>query len=90
MRRRRVTSEPNPIDRVQTGIRLERRLVKVLKALAEYYDLPLGELIEDLVVSTFAGRRPFSAAALARAAEFMKLYGLDLDSMPGASVEDRP
>jgi predicted DNA-binding ribbon-helix-helix protein len=75
--------------RVQTGIRLEKHLVKVLKALAEYYDLPLGELLEDLVVSTFAGRKPFSEAALARAAEFMRLYGLDLDSMPGAHAEER-
>jgi predicted DNA-binding ribbon-helix-helix protein len=85
---RRRDAPPAP-DRVQTGFRLERRLVKVLKALAEYYDLPLGELIEDLVASTFAGRRPFSAAALARATEFMRLYGLDLDAMRGARAEER-
>jgi predicted DNA-binding ribbon-helix-helix protein len=33
-------------ERVQTGVRLEKRLVKVLKALAEIYDLSLGELLE--------------------------------------------
>jgi predicted DNA-binding ribbon-helix-helix protein len=87
--RTKATRTPNTVERVQTGIRLEKRLVKVLKALAAYYDIPLAELIEDLVVSTFAGRKPFSTAALARAAEFMRLYGLDLDSMPGAQAEER-
>jgi hypothetical protein len=42
-------------DRVQTGVRLEMRLVKVLKALAELYDLSLGELLEDLVRDAFRG-----------------------------------
>jgi hypothetical protein len=87
--RSKATATPNPVARVQTGIRLEKRLVKVLKALAAYYDLPLGELLEDLVVSTFAGRKPFSAAALARVAELMRIYGLDLNSMPGAQAEER-
>ena len=51
-------------DRVQTGVRMDRRLVKVLKALAEYYDLALGDLLEDLVRSTFAGRSSFSVRLL--------------------------
>jgi predicted DNA-binding ribbon-helix-helix protein len=46
-------------DRVQTGVRLERRLVKVLKALAALQDLSLGEFLEDLVRDAFAGRQPF-------------------------------
>jgi predicted DNA-binding ribbon-helix-helix protein len=87
--RSKATAAPNHVARVQTGIRLEKRLIKVLKALAEYYDLPLGELLEDVLVSVFAGRKPFSNAALARAAELMRIYGLDLDSMPGAHAEER-
>ncbi|HEY6323441.1 MAG TPA: hypothetical protein VJA16_18015 [Thermoanaerobaculia bacterium] len=75
--------------RVQTGVRIEKRLVKVLKALAEYYDVALGELIEDLVVCILAGRKPFSAAALARAAELMTIYGLDLNSLPAAHAAER-
>jgi hypothetical protein len=67
-------------DRVQTGVRLERRLVKVLKALAELYDLSLGEFLEDLVRDAFAGRQPLSDVALAQVAELMRIYGLD----PGA------
>jgi len=77
------------LDRVQTGVRLEKQLVKVLKALAEYYDLSLGELLESLVVTAFAGRRPLSDSAMARAAELMRIYGLDLDSIPGALAEER-
>jgi hypothetical protein len=63
-------------DRVQTGVRLERQLVKVLKALAELYDLSLGEFLEDLVRDAFAGRQPFSDVALDQAAELMRIYGL--------------
>ena len=86
MRKRKT--QPRDAERVQTGVRIEKRLVKVLKALAEFYDLPLGELIEDLVISTFAGRRPFSAAALARASELMRIYGLDFDTLPAAHADE--
>jgi len=67
---------PGP-ERTQTGVRLEKRLLKVLKALAELYDLSLAEFIEDLVRDAFAGRQPLSGAALAQAAELMRIYGLD-------------
>jgi predicted DNA-binding ribbon-helix-helix protein len=63
-------------DRVQTGVRLEKRLVKVLKALAELYDLSLGELLEDLVRDAFAGRQPLSDVALGQAAELIRIHGL--------------
>ena len=38
------------IDRVQLGARMEKRLVKVLKGLAEYLDMPLGELLEGMAL----------------------------------------
>ena len=49
---------------MQTGVRIERRLVKVLKAVAELYDLSLGEFLEDMVRDAFAGRQPLSDVAL--------------------------
>ena len=76
------------LDRVQTGVRMERRLVKVLKALAEFYDLSLGDLLEDLVLATFAARKPFSEAALARIGDLMRLYGLELPTVPRIPVEE--
>jgi len=65
------------IERVQTGVRMEKRMVKVLKAVAEFYDLSLGELLENLVLSTFAGRSLFSDPALALVSELARIYGLD-------------
>ena len=73
-----MTRQPQPgPDRVQTGLRMERRLVKVLKAVAEFYDLSLGELLENLVLCTFAGRNLFSDPALALVGELARIYGLD-------------
>lgn len=72
------------VERVQTGVRMEKRLVKVLKALAELYDLSLGDLLEGIVLHTFAGRTPFSAPSLRRIAELERIYGLDPAPGPGA------
>jgi hypothetical protein len=68
---------------------MEKRLVKVCRALAELYDLRLGEFLEDLVRDAFSGRQTFSAVALARTAERMRIYGPDLESIPGAGREER-
>ena len=34
------------VERTQTGVRMEKRILKVLKALAEYHDISLGDLLE--------------------------------------------
>lgn len=66
------------IERVQTGVRLERRLVKVMKGTAEYLDMSMGDLIEGIVLHTFEGSAPFSDETLARVAQLKDIYGLDL------------
>jgi hypothetical protein len=71
---------PIPVERVQTGVRLEKRLVKVLKALAELKDLTLGDLLEGIVLHAFDGKAPFSAETLKQIAELKRLYGMTLDS----------
>lgn len=68
------------VERVQTGVRLEKRLLKVLKALAELYDLSLGDLLEGIVLHAFDGKSPFSDETLRRIADLKRIYGLDLDS----------
>jgi hypothetical protein len=68
------------VERVQTGVRLERHMLKVLKALAEYHDMTLGDLIEGIVLHAFEGRSAFGAASLERIHEFKRLYGLSLDA----------
>jgi hypothetical protein len=68
------------IERVQTGVRMEKRLLKVLKALAEYHDMSLGDLLEGIVLHAFDGKTPFSPASLERVRDLKKFYDLDLDS----------
>jgi hypothetical protein len=73
-------SYPIPsIVRVQTGVRMEKRMVKVLKALAEYHDLSLGELLEGIVLHAFANTPPFSADSLQRIAQLKQVYEMDYD-----------
>jgi len=55
-----MTDQTYPVERVQTGVRIEKRLLKVLKAFAEYHDLTLGDLLEGIVLHAFDGKSPFS------------------------------
>jgi hypothetical protein len=66
------------VTRTQTGVRLERRLLKVLKALATELDMSLGELIEGIALHAFEGKAPFSAATLKKIRALKAVYGLDL------------
>ena len=66
------------ITRVQTGVRLERRLLKVLKALAADLEMSLGDLLEGIVLHAFESKTPFSAATLRKIRALKAVYGLDL------------
>lgn len=67
------------IQRIQTGVRMERRIVKVLKGLAEYHDMSLGDLLEGIVLHAFEGKAPFtSQGSLERISALKQVYGLDL------------
>jgi hypothetical protein len=68
------------IERSQTGVRMEKRLLKVLKALAEYHDLSLGDLLEGIVLHAFEGKAPFGSESLQKIADLKKIYGLDLNA----------
>jgi predicted DNA-binding ribbon-helix-helix protein len=68
------------IERVQTGVRLEKRILKVLKAFAEYHDMTLGDVLEGIVLHAFDGKTPFNQASLERIRDLKKFYELDLDS----------
>jgi hypothetical protein len=68
------------VERVQTGVRMEKRLLKVLRAFADYHDLNLGDLLEGIVLHAFDGKCPFSTDSLGRIKDLKKFYGLDLDS----------
>jgi hypothetical protein len=66
------------IERVQTGVRLEKRLLKVLKGLAESLDLSLGDLLEGMALHALENKPPFSATTLKKIADLKRVYGLDL------------
>jgi predicted DNA-binding ribbon-helix-helix protein len=66
------------ITRTQTGVRLENRLLKVLKGLATELDMSLGDLLEGIVLHAFEGKAPFSAATLRKVKALRAVYGLDL------------
>lgn len=81
------------IERVQTGVRLERRILKVLKSLAETLDLSLGDLLEGIVLHAFEGKTPFGAKTLEQIELLRRVYGLDLtaaDSHRLAEADDVP
>ena len=66
------------VERVQSGVRMERRLLKVLKATAEYLDLSLGDLLEGIVLHAFEQKSPFNDATVATISKLKAVYGLDL------------
>ena len=66
------------VSRTQTGVRIESSLLKVLKALAEYTDLSLGDLLEGIVLHAFEGKAPFSAETRKVIEQLKSVYGCDL------------
>ena len=68
------------VQRVQTGVRMEKRILKVLKAFGEYHDMTLGDLLEGIVLHAFDGKSPFGVESLRRIGDLKRFYGLDLDS----------
>lgn len=69
------------VERVQTGVRMEKRLVKVLKGTAEYLDMSLGDLLEGIVLHAFDGQTPpFSEETRAKIAALRQVYDCDLNA----------
>ena len=66
------------IERIQTGIRLGKRILKVLKGLAAYHEMTLGDLIEGICLHAFEGKVPFNEKSLKKIAEIKRVYGLEL------------
>lgn len=68
------------VERVQIGARMEKNLVKVLKALAEYFDISLGDLLEGIALHAFERKHPFSEETLKRIAQLKEVYGMGYDA----------
>lgn len=77
------------IERVQTGVRMERRILKVLKALAEFKNMTLGDLLEGIVLHAFEGKSPFSNETLRKISDLKEIYGLDLTARASHRLKDK-
>jgi hypothetical protein len=78
------------VDRVQTGVRIEKRTLKVLKALAAHLEVGLGDLLEGVVLHAFEGKTPFSPATLAKIKQMRSLYGLTLTAADSHKLTEAP
>ena len=81
--------EPVVVERVQTGVRMEKRMLKVLKALAEQKDMTLGDLLEGIVLHAFEGKAPFSPQTLKEIEQFRSLYGMTLKASDSHRLKER-
>ena len=81
--------ETYEVERVQTGVRFEKRILKVLKGLAEYHDMSLGDLLEGIVLHVFEGKLPFGKESIAKIAELKKVYHLDLTAKASHKLVER-
>lgn len=77
------------VERVQTGVRMEKRLLKVLKGLAELKDMSLGDLLEGIVLHAFEGKAPFSAETLKDIEKLRGIYGLTLRAADSHQLKER-
>jgi predicted DNA-binding ribbon-helix-helix protein len=80
---------PRTVERIQTGVRLEKRLLKVLKGLAEYLDLSLGDLLEGIALHALENKPPFKRLTLEKIAQLRRVYGFDLVAADSHRLRER-
>ncbi|MGE5187085.1 MAG: hypothetical protein ACM31C_33780 [Acidobacteriota bacterium] len=78
------------IQRVQTGVRMEKRMLHMLKALAGALDLTFGDLLEGLVLHAFEGKAPFGPETLAKIEALREVYGFDLTAADSHLLVEAP
>lgn len=79
------------IERVQTGLRLEKRTLKVLKGLAEYLDISMGDLLEGIALHSFEGKAPpFNNETLKKIKQLKAVYDLDLTAADSHKLIETP
>ena len=89
MTKRQIEEDFVEVERVQTGVRIEKRLLKVLKAVAELKEMTLGDLLEGIVLHAFEGKVPFSEQTLKEIEQFRNLYGMTLRASNSHRLKER-
>jgi len=78
------------VERIQTGVRMEKHLVKVMKGTAEYLDMSLGDLLEGVVLHAFDGKpSPFSKDVLSKIASLKKIYCCNLGAAASHKMTEK-
>jgi hypothetical protein len=85
-----MSQKPIIVERVQTGVRIEKRLLKVMKALADSLDITLGDLLEGVMLHAFEGKATFSAPTRRKIAELRKVFGLTLTAANAHNLKEKP
>jgi hypothetical protein len=78
MKKTKGVAAPKRVERVQIGARMEKSLVKVLRGLADYLDLSLGDLLEGITLHALEGKAPFSEETLGHIKRFKIVHGLKI------------
>ena len=76
------------IERVQTGLRLEKRILKVVKGLAEHLDLSAAEVVEGVLLHAFEGKAPFSEKTIEKIEMLKAVYELELTAAQSHQLEE--
>ena len=76
------------IERTQTGIRVEKRILKVLKGLAAYLEISLGDLIEGICLRAFEGKLPFNEKSIKKINEIKRVYGLNFTAADSHQLDE--
>lgn len=78
------------IERVQTGVRMEKRTLLVLKALAGALDLTFGDLLEGMVLHALEGKAPFGPETLKTIEALRSVYKLELTAADSHLLVEAP
>jgi len=80
--------EPVVAERVQTGVRLEKRMLKVLKAIAEQKDMTSRSAGRDRP-SCLRGQGAIHPQTLKEIEQFKTLYGMTLKAADSHNLKEK-
>ena len=84
-----MSAEKKTVERVQTGVRIEKRILQVLKAVAARKGIGLGDLLEGIVLHSFEGKQPFNQQSLDFIQQMRRAYGLDLNAADSHTLVEK-
>jgi hypothetical protein len=90
MKKMKTGGAPKRVERVQVGARMEKSLVKVLRGLADYLDLSLGDLLEGITLHALEGKAPFSEETLGHIKRFKTVHGLRITAKDSHQLVEVP